>query len=495
MNYFQRAIRSVTRRKGKSIILFAVIFILGNVIAGAIAIQQSTQNVEKKIKSELGATATVDLDYEKIMAENPGNSFQAPTGLSEEEIKKIGSSPYVKEYDYSTGGYIQVKNLKTYELEMEGGSFSINAPKAVLLKGTNLETPPDFSSKKLKLTEGRTFTKEEIEGDKPVAIISEELAEKNGVGVGDQMVLDGNHYSYTDDGGMSEAMKGDDHPVEIIGLFKPETVEKKANDDGSKKDINSEIMATDQFNTIYMPNNAVKAINSLEYASGKRLVPDNYTEDYTEETMNAATPTYILKNPDDVDAFKEETEPLIPEFFKLSASTDEYEQVGGSMKKLSEISSYVVIIAIVATLVIISLIVVLFLRDRRHEFGIYLSLGERRNRVLSQVVIELLAISILAMGISLITGNLLGDMVSNSLLSSDMLGDTANSSANGGMVYIAGMGNTPSISLEDITEAYAVKFSLSYIVTFLVAGLATILASAVLPLMYILRLNPKKIMM
>lgn len=51
MNYWNRALCSVTRRKGKSLILFAVIFVLGNVIAGSIAIQQSTQNVEKKLKT------------------------------------------------------------------------------------------------------------------------------------------------------------------------------------------------------------------------------------------------------------------------------------------------------------------------------------------------------------------------------------------------------------------------------------------------------------
>lgn len=48
MNYWKRAKSSIFRSKGKSLILFAVIFVLGNVIAGAIAIQQSTANVEKK---------------------------------------------------------------------------------------------------------------------------------------------------------------------------------------------------------------------------------------------------------------------------------------------------------------------------------------------------------------------------------------------------------------------------------------------------------------
>jgi putative ABC transport system permease protein len=39
MNFFNRAIRSVTRQKSKSLILFAVIFVLGNILAGSVIIQ------------------------------------------------------------------------------------------------------------------------------------------------------------------------------------------------------------------------------------------------------------------------------------------------------------------------------------------------------------------------------------------------------------------------------------------------------------------------
>lgn len=64
MNFWRRALKSITRRKGKSVILFLVIFILGNVIAGAVAIQQSTVNVEKATKAKMGAKVTLDVDYE-----------------------------------------------------------------------------------------------------------------------------------------------------------------------------------------------------------------------------------------------------------------------------------------------------------------------------------------------------------------------------------------------------------------------------------------------
>ncbi|WP_434127517.1 FtsX-like permease family protein, partial [Enterococcus faecium] len=82
-----------------------------------------------------------------------------------------------------------------------------------------------------------------------------------------------------------------------------------------------------------------------------------------------------------------------------------------SMNRLSQISSYVVVIAVIASLIIISLIIVLFTRDRKYELGIYLSLGERRKYVFAQIVLELLLIGVSAMLISLVTGNMLGKMV------------------------------------------------------------------------------------
>lgn len=221
MNYWNRALCSVTRRKGKSIILFAVILILGNVIAGAIAIQQSTANVEKKIKHDLGATVSVELDYQKMMDE--GQSF-SPTALKVEDVKKLGKSAYVKEFDYNVKTSLFVDKIKTYE--MENSAVMGGMPKTLSLKGNNLLEPLDFKDKKVNLVEGRLFKQEEINNGKDVAVISKKLAEENGFNVEDKVVLDSSVMDFKQDGSM-EQLASQDHPVEIIGIFEPTSVEKK----------------------------------------------------------------------------------------------------------------------------------------------------------------------------------------------------------------------------------------------------------------------------
>lgn len=135
------------------------------------------------------------------------------------------------------------------------------------------------------------------------------------------------------------------------------------------------------------------------------------------------------------------------------------------------------------------------MKDRRHEWGIYLSLGEQRKNIMKQVVAEIFVISLAALLLSLISGNLLGKMVSESLLAGDTMDQAAQNVGNQ-MVSMGGasvLGS--SLSNQDVLSNYEVRFSLTYIATFLIAGLGTILLAAILPLTYVMRLNPKKIMM
>ena len=116
MNFFKRAIRSVTRQKSKSLILFAVIFLLGNILAGSVIIQQATQNVEKTTKQQMGALITVDIDWNdpKVQKEMEKSNGALNNPLSVKLIEKIGGSSYVKNYDYSESSGFESQQLKPF---------------------------------------------------------------------------------------------------------------------------------------------------------------------------------------------------------------------------------------------------------------------------------------------------------------------------------------------------------------------------------------------
>lgn len=503
MNFWKRGMKSVTRRKGRSLILFLVIFILGNVIAGSVAIQQSTNNVERETKKQMGAVATIEMDYERIDKEQQKNP-EAFEGNEEiwkmpplKELEAVGALPYVKYFDYTVSAYMGLNKIKSYWEEDSGMSFGSAYRHQLNVRGVNRKEVVDIEEGLIKLVEGNTFSEKDITDGTNNILMSKEVADSNNLSVGDQVVFDvtGEYYPmYENTESSDEAMFDEDYepeirtfdfPATVIGIF---TVAKKEQKEMTKEEISNESwMAMEQINTIYAPNKLAQELNRQM----SEVLYGATAEDLENEGEYYQT-TYALKSTDDLEAFREEANALLSnKYYEIIAASDQYDQVAGSMKKLGQISGYVVIIAVAAGMMIITLIVLLFLRDRKHELGIYLSLGESRGKIIGQILIELLVIGSLALVVSLVTGKFLAGGISNSLFQMDWF---TNANQNGMMYYPGVMGQN-TVSPEQIQAAYQVNFSMGYIVSYLTIGLGTVLLSALVPLMYILRLNPKKIMM
>ncbi|MGM0216474.1 ABC transporter permease [Enterococcus sp. AZ109] len=493
MDFKQRALKSITRRKGKSLILFFVVFILGNVIAGAVAIQQSTTNVEKETKRSMGAVTSIEMDYEAYekkmssLSEDDMTTVEYPKSPKAETYQEIGNLSYVKRYDL----YLPTGTGTTKLKSMTSESVGFGTPYMFTIKGFNQKEFLDVTEGLIKIAQGDGFTDNDIKNGTNAAIISQDVAEANSLSVGDSFVLDATNQIYDDtasaEGEISEPKTTTfDFPMKVAGIF---TVAKKDlnTQQSPEQQHESEWQALDQLNTIYTTEGAARNLNKKiqeAFASG--------IEGFEEDSEDYYQATYVLKSPDDIEAFRQDANALLPEFYQVVASSDQYEQVAGGLTKLNTISKYVVIVAVIATLLILSLVVLLFMRDRKHELGIYLSFGESRSKVITQIVLELLMISSIALVLSLITGNFLGGAISQSLIQSDWI---SNSNQDGIMYYGTSSLMQNSLSFMDVQQAYKVTFSIGYIVTYLLVGVGTVLLSAILPLLYILRLNPKKIMM
>lgn len=57
------------------------------------------------------------------------------------------------------------------------------------------------------------------------------------------------------------------------------------------------------------------------------------------------------------------------------------------------------------------------------------------------------------------------------------------------------LGYSNNITTEDLADSYAVSLGVITILMFYLVGIGTILVSTLIPIVYIVRLNPKKIMM
>ncbi|MFC5630038.1 MULTISPECIES: ABC transporter permease [Streptococcus] len=490
MNYLKRAWLSVTRRKGKSLLLFIIIFILGNVIAGAVSIQQATQNVERKIKSQMGATATIQTDYENMK----DSDWEKVEPLTKDIVIKVSELPYVKYFDYSVGGSLgATDSLQQYipeflaNQEMGSGGFPDPKTYAFTLRGTQTPQLIPLEERIISLTSGRQFTKEEVSSGKPVALISEQLAELNNLKIGDTATF--KHYVINYE--TNETAKETDYPLEIVGIFRINQLQaNKGKSDSSgfvQDDHQKAYEEQTAANTIYLPNQIAEAVVSESMA----MFAEQSGEEAPVSAENIGQPVYVLKNPDDLEKFKQEAKAYLPQFYIVRANSDNYDSIAGPVKSMSKLAGYVLVVAIGATVLITTLVVLLFLRDRKHELGIYLSLGESRGKVVLQTLVEVFMIAFVAITLAVFTGNVIAQGLSDSLLQHQI----NQMDQFGGVMYGSLSELNTHTTLDDVVSQYKVTLSAGYVFLMYGLGLGTVLLATIVPMAYVTRLNPKRIMM
>jgi len=515
MNFLKRAVLSITRRKGKSIILLIIVFILGNVIAGSVAVGQATENVEKSIKQRLGAVATIEWDYETLDKVNWLDEDGKEIGhaaISVDVLKSIGALPQVKLFDYAVSISLG-STLKNYEEEneyMSGGmitsSYSAND---FNIKGVNYansqdNTIFDIEAGLIKLIDGRVFSGEEINNASHVGLVSKEVAELNNLRLGDVIPMKNIIYNHANEimyGSSSEVQAPpvfaeQDIPLEVIGIFEPITTKNVAGDNSGDDFSSMQDMWTrvEQQNRIYVPSQV--AIQEYQFMNEQySQLYEQELEESVEEVLNSIhyNSIYYLNSPEDIEAFRQAAELLLPKYQKIIVSSDSYSQIAGAIVSMRTLSTIVLYVAIFATILILTLLIILFLRDRKHEFGIYLSLGERRKNLISQVVLEVVAVAFIAISASLISGNFVARSISDMLITNQLSEQSHTNSYYNNPFEYNGYGT--SISETEIIESYDVGFDFIYIVLIYGIGLGTTIIATVGPMVYILRLNPKKILL
>ncbi|MCL1853376.1 MAG: FtsX-like permease family protein [Peptococcaceae bacterium] len=149
-----------------------------------------------------------------------------------------------------------------------------------------------------------------------------------------------------------------------------------------------------------------------------------------------------------------------------------------------------------ASLIILSLLITLFLRDRKHEIGVYLSLGERKTKVVVQIALEVVVVALIAITLSLFSGNILAGSISEKMLVDQVAAEQGKKS-NNGYVYteLEYMGYRTEIDSNEVARSYAVSLDLITMLLFYAVGIGTVSLSTLMPIAYISRLNPKKILM
>ena len=508
MNFLKRAIISIKRRPGKTIILLLLVFILGNIISGAISVQQAVENTESNLRRNLPAVVTIEQDWDSMMVhERDTGEWPITDSLTPEILRRIGELPYVQDFDYSTNywGMFSTELERFIVEHSEWGPINeshldVEGLDEFSIRGVNNPEIFDLNAGIIELVTGRHFTEQEVQnfnGFSTVAVISEEFANLNNLSVGSTFTLDNTIYDYNNLGRSEELYSEDNilgretYEFEVIGIFK------LVGDIDTGEEWSDLHREAQMLNRIYVPNVVAEIASNLHF---EVLISEGHIESNEERTVWYDDIIYLLNDPMDLTDFAEAAPELLPEFWMTSDLSNTFGDIASSMETLQWLASLVLWIAIAATTLILSLLITLFLRDRKHEIGIYLALGEKKIKVALQIILEVVTTGMVAITLSLFTGSLIASSISENMIRRDLIAAQESDGIWGGGITIGGESTLDwfyngEMSVEEMLESYNLSLSVTTIVLLYSVGIVTILISTVVPILYVMRLNPKKIMM
>ncbi|PIB49713.1 hypothetical protein AOA57_09845, partial [Pseudomonas sp. 2588-5] len=142
--------------------------------------------------------------------------------------------------------------------------------------------------------------------------------------------------------------------LEIIGLFEPQSAKEDKGESSSSGMI--DFMDIDYQNTVYVPNEEVSSEDRYRWEEYAKVDDSFAIMLEEEEDLDYYQPTFFLNNQDDTEAFKEEVSPLLPELYIVVNASDQYENIAAPIESMSTISGYVLLVAVIATVLIIGLV-------------------------------------------------------------------------------------------------------------------------------------------
>lgn len=408
MNFFKRAWLVTKAKKGRTGLLVLVTSAILIFVLAGLTIKNAANSAVESAKSKAGATVTLSVNREAMMkafkpdSENSSDSSESSGDSSDDSsavtsvdlatAKSIAEKDDVASYLFTTtttatagDGISAISTSSSSDDASDSASTDSNQPDRggmmasgdFTITGVNsTDYVADFTSGTSEIKKGVGITSDTADNS---AVISSDLADENDLSVGDTFTVsttvDDTETSYT---------------LTVVGIYDNSTT------------------AT----TAQMMSNASNPQNNI------------YTNLTTANTMKGEIDTldsavYTLSNPKNMDAFvKEIKSDIDTDSYSVTSSDEIYEQMLSPLNNISSIAQNIVILVAVAGAVILTLIVILSIRERRYEIGVLMSLGENRLKIIGQFFTELLMVTVVSLVIASFAGNFVGNALGNQLLSS-----------------------------------------------------------------------------
>ena len=447
MGSFKRAVLYITRKKKKSILMFFILFCIATAVLSGISIKKATSIARQNSSKETANTFEIQ--------NNLATNFTGT--MPESLVNKVSKVNGIKNYDASVQGIgLVFKQLQNVEPKNNTVQYTDKQYKNLFPVEAHKFTEYDtkFMSKSFRLVEGRHL----VEGDKNKVLVHKALAEKNNLKVGDRIIGTKDSLDYN-----ASKDAPSEYDLEIVGIFESQNTDRM----GSKLEIPENLILSD-----------MNTLNALYgYSKGN--------SQYTSAVFNTN------KNVDDVisDVNKIQENWSL---YNISKSDDTFLALSKSFDSLEKIVNMLLIGSIIVGIIVLSLVLAFWIQGRIHETGILLSIGVGKFKIISQYIIELLLISVLAFGTSYFSSKMISQNIGDAMVSQASKQAVQEVQQGFGGMSLGYDAHT-SLATQTV-DGIDVDVSLKEVLYVYAIGATIIISSVMISSSSIIRLKPKEIL-
>lgn len=449
MDFTLRAMLYISRKKGKTVSLFLVVFVVAVFLISCFGVLNASERLSGDIRTSLGAVFYIRANTEVAMTENGETEVtENHIHITSKEIDEIMQTGEIKYYNPINYGFAKSDGIEF----IPGDKHTVenNMGKVTALKFSALA--PDFTDETAVLTEGKHI----VDDDKGKILISEQLAAKNRLSVGDSLTLTHARFGEADEAYIDEIpVKTAYTQVEVSGLYKRNI-----------EDTSVKPTAGVAENEIYASLDVLNELHESETGV--------YTGEVDFYITDPAKLNDITRNVQLLPSIDWTTHFIRTNDFQYSRIADQLTSLGDLVKVL------LVLVSVVST-AFLTLLLTMRMRSRMQEAGILLAAGVSKKQIMAGFLLEVLSVTIIALVLSYAATMCVTSFLSHSLfdeLQPNLLNEKT---------ITAGINDSPQI--ENYLKLSAVKTLLIYF-----CQLIVIISSTFVSSMTIMRLKPKEIL-
>lgn len=450
MYVVKNALKCISRSVGRNILIGIIVLVISLSACIGLFIRQAAENAKTDTLEGMTVTATISFDRKAAM-EEMSNNMQPPqeggappsfdrsqfkdmmgesSSLTLDEYEKYAEADTVKDFYYSLSASLDgsddlepVSNDTSESSDSSDDSQNSQNPMAPpggmgggfmggmeRIRGAQSDfsitgyssdsAMTSFIDGTASMSEGEVFEENTSNYE---CIITQELATYNDIELNDKIIL-----SNPND-------EDEEYTFKVVGIYT----------DSSANESSFSMMgatSTDPANKIYTSYNALKKICDASAKTSQTTTDENTGMEFETGISGTLSGTYSFADTEAYYQFEEDVRKMgLDDSYTVSSSDiTAFKNSLAPLETLSTTAGYFLIVILVIGAILLIVLNIFYIRERKYEIGVLTAIGMKKSRVAMQFLTETLAVTLAAVILSIGIGAIASVPVTNALLANQV---------------------------------------------------------------------------